>query len=714
MKNATALHLFHEGTYLKSYEFFGAHFEKKGVVFRIWAPNAQGVSVVGDFNDWSPSANPMELLEDSGGVWEITIPDLPKGELYKYCVRQCDGELAYKADPYGIHCEVKPKTASVLWDLDGYEWKDQEWTGERVKIAQDPKPVNIYEMHLGSWRTHEDGSYLTYRELADQLVPYLKEMNYTHVEFMPVMEHPFDGSWGYQLTGFYAPTSRYGTPQDMMYLVDKLHQGGIAVILDWVPGHFCKDAHGLYKLDGTNLYEATEHPQWGTMEFDYAKNEVVNFLISNAYYWFDQYHVDGLRIDGVASMIYLNYGYENEYRRNKNGGNDSLEAVAFLRKLNTEIFRDYPYAIMAAEESTAYPMVSWPVDKGGLGFNLKWDMGWMHDTLSYMETDPYCRSQFHSKLTFSMAYAFSESFVLPLSHDEVVHGKKSIIDKMFGPYETKFDQMRLLYSYMYFHSGKKLTFMGNEFAPFTEWRYYESLEWFMMDYEKHQQLNAFIKALNKFYVREPALWECDHGWEGFEWIDADNAGQSILIFRRMGKNPDDDLIILLNFCPNSYTDYNIGVPTDRTYRLIFNSDDPKFGGSGFKMKSTAKGREGNCHNQPYTATINVPPSAAIVLRGVAPKKKAAPVKKASSKSTAKGAKSASSAASAKTAKETKKTTTRKSASKKADDKAKPETKAVAPKDTSPKPIANVDTDPKPVVSKDTSPKPIAKTEAKEK
>lgn len=667
MKPKIAYHLFHEGTYLKSYEFFGAHFTDKGVVFRLWAPHAQAVSVVGNFNDWNPDAHPMLLQKDSGGVWECTIPDLNKGELYKYCITQCHGENVYKSDPYGIYSEVKPKTASILWDLEGYSWKDNKWLEQRKKAASKPKPVNIYEVHLGSWRTHEDGTALSYYELADTLVPYLKDMHYTHVELMPIMEHPFDGSWGYQLTGYFAATSRYGEPQGLMHFIDACHQAGISVILDWVPGHFCKDAHGLYKLDGTNLYEATEHPQWGTMEFDFAKPEVLTFLISNAYFWFDQYHIDGLRIDGVASMIYLNYGYDDEYRRNKFGGNDSLEAVDFLRKLNTAIFKHFSFAIMAAEESTAYPKVSWPVDEGGLGFNLKWDMGWMHDTLSYMETDPYCRNQFHSKLTFSMAYAFSENFILPLSHDEVVHGKKSIVDKMFGPYEMKFDQLRLLYAYMYFHSGKKLTFMGNEFAPFTEWRYYESLECFMLDYDRHRQTKDFMQDLNKFYARENALWEKDHGWDGFEWIDADNNGQSILVFRRMGKHPEDDLIILINFCPLTYTNFQIGVPAEKTYRLVFNTDDPKYGGSGFTVKKTAKAQDTPCHNQPYSVTLNIPPSAAIVLKGVA--------SKAKKKTTAKKAKTASSSKAAVSDKKAKVSTVKKS------------TKAQTAKDTASKPVA---------------------------
>ncbi len=629
MKPKMACHLFHEGTYYKSYEFFGAHFTEKGVLFRVWAPYAEAIAVVGSFNNWDPTAHPMRLLKNSGGIWEAIIQGPSQGDLYKYCITQCDGEIAYKADPYAFYAEEKPNTASVLWSLDGYKWKDKKWCDARKKQTNKPSPVNIYEMHLGSWRTHEDGTPLTYDELATELTAYLKDMHYTHVEFMPVMEHPFDGSWGYQLTGYYAATSRYGEPQGLMRLIDALHKAGISVIFDWVPGHFCKDAHGLYKFDGTNLYESFEHPHWGTMEFDYAKPEVLSFLISNAMFWFDYYHIDGLRIDGVASMIYLNYGFDDEWRKNKYGGNDSLEAIEFLRRLNTAVFKSYPFAIMAAEESTAYPKVSWPVEDGGLGFNMKWDMGWMHDTLAYMMTDPYCRSQFHSRLTFSMAYAFSENFILPLSHDEVVHGKKSIVDKMFGDYDMKFDELRLLYSYMYFHSGKKLTFMGNEFAPFTEWRYYEQLEWFMLDYDKHRQTQTFMRDLNKFYEREKALWECDHGWDGFEWIDADNAGQSILVFRRMGKKTEDDLVMLLNFCPIAYTDYRIGVPADKTWRLVFNSDDPKYGGSGAPVKKSAKAQDKPYHNQPYSVTLNVPPSAAIVLKGVASRK---PKKKANKKS----------------------------------------------------------------------------------
>lgn len=617
MNTQDAAYLFHEGTYNQAYEFFGAHDEGDQTVFRIWAPNAQAISVVGDFNDWNPDALPMYQLDNLGGIWEVKVPKMARGTLYKYAIKQAHGETVLKADPYGTYSEMRPNTASVYWPLKDYEWHDQKWIKKQEKRAEDNVnlPMNIYEMHLGSWKRHEDGSYLTYDELAKELPKYLKEMNYTHVEIMPVMEHPFDGSWGYQQTGYFAPTSRHGEPEGFKRLVDALHAADIGVILDWVPGHFCKDAHGLYKLDGTMLYEGSEHPEWGTMEFDYSRPEVRSFLISNAYYWMKEYHADGLRIDGVASMLYLNYGYQDEWRKNEFGGNDDLNAVAFLRQLNTTIFKNFPYAIMAAEESTAYPMVTWPVEKGGLGFNYKWDMGWMHDTLSYMQTDPFCRSHFQNKLTFSMAYAFSENFILPLSHDEVVHGKGTILNKMFGDYDMKFNEMRLLLAWMFTHPGKKLNFMGQEFAPFTEWRYYEELEWFMpKEHPKHKAYFDFIKALNRLYKREKALWKIDHSWDGFEWIDPDNAEQSVLSFRRMSGNPDDDLICVLNFLPASYTEFEIGVPEDRTYRLIMNTDEEKYGGTGFKVKKTVKAQEKPKHGKDYSISIKVPPMSALIYK----------------------------------------------------------------------------------------------------
>jgi len=604
----------------QSYHYFGAHIRHEGVIFRVWAPNAQEISVVGDFNNWEVDKNSMTSIPGSNGIWELFIPGLTQGMLYKYAIRQYNGELAYKADPYGFYCEVKPKTASIIWELSGYSWQDETWQKKRNAVNWLEMPVNIYETHLGSWKRNENGEYLTYHELADQLVPYLVEMHYTHVELMPIMEHPFDGSWGYQLTGYYAATSRYGDPQGLMHFIDTCHKAGIGVILDWVPGHFCKDAHGLFQFDGTHQYEYSEHLQWGTMEFDYGRPEVSDFLVSNAYFWFDLYHADGLRIDGVASMIELNHGQEGEPHRNIHGGTDRLEALAFLRELNTIIFRDYPFAIMSAEDSTAYPMVTWPVDKGGLGFNLKWDMGWMHDTLDYMETDPYFRNRFHNLLTFSMAYAFNENFILPLSHDEVVHSKKTIIDKMFGDYEMKFNQFRLLFGYMMAHPGKKLTFMGNEFAPFMEWRVDESLEWFMLGHEKHAQIHHYIKDLNKFYLREKALWSRDHSWSGFKWMEADNSEQSILIFKRMGSSEKDDLVVILNFTPLSYTDYNIGVPSDGNYRLAFNSDEIPYGGSGFKMKKTVKSQAIPLHGEDHSVSINIAPSSLLVLKCIVPRK----------------------------------------------------------------------------------------------
>jgi len=614
MNAEEANYLFHEGTYYQSYEYFGAHFLESSVVFRLWAPNALAVSIVGTFNDWDPLAHPMQLMPHSGGIWYCQIDNLQEGMLYKYHMTQCDGEKVLKSDPYAFFSELNPKTASVMKRITAYDWQDAPWQKMQLKKAQAPAPMNIYEVHLGSWRTHKDGTPLSYRELAQTLVPYIQSLHYTHVEFMPIMEYPFGGSWGYQLTGYFSATSRYGKPEDLMYLIDTFHQAGIAVILDWVPGHFCKDAHGLAKFDGTNLYEATEHPQWGTMEFDFGKPEIQSFLISNAHFWMNLYHADGLRIDGVASMLYLNYGYDLEWRKNEKGGNDCLEAVDFLKKLNTHIFKEFPYAIMAAEESTAYPMVTWPVDEGGLGFNYKWNMGWMHDTLSYMMTDPYCRSDFHEKLTFSMSYAFSENFILPLSHDEVVHGKKTILDKMFGDPHTKFDQLRLLYAYMFLHSGKKLNFMGNEFAPFTEWRYYESLEWFLLNQKKHHQLFQYVQHLNLFYKEQPALWEKDHSWEGFKWIDADNTKQSIIIFERLGNTPEDALMNILNFGSENYKIYRVGVPQLGEYELVFNSDQLAYGGQGYPVKKIVDAEKMPFHGQPYSIEIAVPTTSALIYK----------------------------------------------------------------------------------------------------
>ncbi|MBC3886707.1 1,4-alpha-glucan branching protein GlgB [Acetobacterium paludosum] len=602
-----------------SYHYFGSHLNEDGVIFRTWAPNAQGVSVVGDFNNWEIHQNAMTLIEGSHGIWELFIPGLTSGMLYKYAVKQHNGEIAYKADPYAFYSEVKPKTASIIWDISNYSWQDEGWQKKRRSVNWLEMPINIYEAHLGSWKRNKNGDYLTYHELAEQLVPYLLEMNYTHIELMPIMEHPFDGSWGYQLTGYYAATSRYGDPQGLMHFIDTCHQSGIGVILDWVPGHFCKDAHGLYRFDGTEQYEFSEHPQWGTMEFDYGKSEVLDFLVSNAYFWFDLFHADGLRIDGVASMIELNHGLEGEPYHNAQGGTDRLEALSFLRELNTIIFRDFPFALMSAEDSTSYPLVTWPVDKGGLGFNLKWDMGWMHDTLNYMKTDPYFRNQFHDLLTFSMAYAFNENFVLPLSHDEVVHSKRTILDKMFGDYNMKFDQFRLLFGYMMTHPGKKLSFMGNEFAPFLEWRVDESLEWFLLEYEKHRQIQTYIKDLNKFYLKEKALWTCDHSWDGFKWLEPDNRDQSILIFKRMSADENDDLIVIMNFCPLSYIDYRVGVPGKGNYRLAFNSDELVYGGTGFKMKKTMKSQAIPLHEESNSVSINIPPSSFVVLKGIVPR-----------------------------------------------------------------------------------------------
>ncbi len=620
MNTQDAAYLFHQGTYYQSYEFFGAHIQDDGtVVFRIWAPNARAISVVGNFNGWNQQANPMKRLEDLGGIWEATIPNLKQGDLYKYAVTQADGNVVLKADPYAFYSENRPATASVIWDLDEYEWKDGKWIEKQIADAKagTAYPMNIYEMHLGSWRTNEDGSFMTYEQLAEVLPDYLKEMGYTHVEFMPVMEHPFDGSWGYQVTGFYSATARYGNPTGLKHLIDTLHQDGIHVILDWVPGHFCKDEHGLRMLDGTYQYEAAEHPQWGTMEFNYAKPEVISFLISNAFFWFKEFHADGLRIDGVASMLYVNYGYDDDWRRNEFGGLDDLSAVAFLRKCNTVIFDNFPYAVMAAEESTAYPMVSWPVDKGGLGFNYKWDMGWMHDTLNYMQTDPYFRSHAQNNLTFSMSYAFSENFILPLSHDEVVHGKATLVNKMFGAdYDMKFDQYRLLLAFMYTHSGKKLIFMGSEFAPFIEWRSYEQLEWHLpKDIDKHRQTMDFVKKLNHIYKDEKSMWQDDHSWDGFQWINADDTKNSLITYRRIADNHKDQTIFVGNFLAIAHDKYRFGVPEDREYELILNSNAEEYGGTGAKVTQTAKAEKIPCNGLDYSVEISIPPMCGLIYKG---------------------------------------------------------------------------------------------------
>ncbi|MDY3296814.1 1,4-alpha-glucan branching protein GlgB, partial [Selenomonas sp.] len=621
------LYLFHQGTNYHAYEMLGAHFVeqdgKKGVRFAVWAPHAKSVSVVGDFNNWDTRVDPMLRIQD-GEIWECFIEGLKEGDIYKYAIEpQWGGPHIMKADPYGFYAEKKPNTASCLYDLSHYEWKDQAWQDRKAKESSYERPMLTYEVHAGSWRRSMDGEYLSYRELADQLVDYAAKMHYTHIEFMPLCEHPFDGSWGYQATGYYAVTSRYGNPDDFRYLVDKAHAAGLGIIMDWVPGHFCKDEQGLRHFDGSTLYESdneqrAENWEWGTTNFDYGRTEVQSFLISNALFWFEEYHIDGLRIDAVANMLYLNYGRKDgEWTPNKYGDTGNLEAMDFLKKLNETIFKYHPQALMIAEESTAWPLISKPVYMGGMGFNYKWNMGWMNDMLKYMSLDPIYRKWNHDKVTFSFMYAFSENFVLPLSHDEVVHGKCSLIGRMPGDWWRQFAGLRTLAFYQMTHPGAKLNFMGNEIGQFIEWRYYESIQWFLTEqYETHAHHQAFIKALNHLYTAEPALYERGYNDDGFTWIDADNSKQSIVSFVRQGEDVDDDLVILINFDPAAYESFRVGVPREGDWEVIFDSDRPEFGGSGYAGEEPY-----TCSSEPYpwngqmdSIEIKVPSLAGVVLK----------------------------------------------------------------------------------------------------
>lgn len=629
-----ALYFFHSGKSSKAYEYMGSHFanEKGEVVFRVWAPHAKKVSVIGDFNSWDKESALMHLLSD-GETWECCIKGVKVYDNYKYYILSCDGVTEnIKADPYAFHAETRPGTASKVYDMGGYKWKDKAWEEKKKNTDVYSSPMNIYEVHASSWKMHEDGSFYSYRELADELVPYVKEMGYTHIEFMPLSEYPFDGSWGYQVTGYFAATSRFGTPHDLMYLVDKCHQSSIGVILDWVPAHFPKDAHGLSCFDGEPLYEYKdsrkgEHKQWGTKVFDFGRTEVMSFLTSSACFWLDCYHIDGLRVDAVASMLYLDYGREDgEWVANKNGGNENLEAVEFLKALNTSVFRDHPHALMIAEESTAWPLVSKPADIGGLGFNFKWNMGWMNDALKYFSLDGLSRKYNHNLLTFSFFYAFSENFVLPISHDEVVHGKCSLINKMPGEYEEKFSGVRSFMGYMMAHPGKKLTFMGTEFAQFIEWKYDQGLDWLLLSYEKHRQMQDYFKELNKIYKKYPAFWEIDYSWEGFAWCVSDDKDNSVIAFRRMDKQ-GDEIVCVCNFTPVAREKYTFGVEKDGYYEVILNSDSEKFGGSGKGTKTRVTSKKVAMHGYENSITVNLPGLSAIYLKY----KKKPEKKKASSK-----------------------------------------------------------------------------------
>ncbi|WP_245674412.1 1,4-alpha-glucan branching protein GlgB [Andreesenia angusta] len=605
----------------KKYRSMGAHIKEvngtRGVNFSVWAPNASSVSVVGDFNSWDGVGHAMERDYDTG-VWSLFVPNLKEGDLYKYSIVGVNGEVALKSDPYGFYHEVRPNTASVVYELSGYEWNDLGYRRGKRQHKLYNGPVNIYEVHLGSWKQKEDGTFLSYRELADHLIEYVLEMGYTHVEIMPLIEHPLDASWGYQGVGYFSVTSRYGEPKDFMYFVDRCHQNGIGVILDWIPAHFCKDAHGLAKFDGSCLYEYSdplraENYQWGTLNFDLGRYEVMEYLISSAIFFLDVFHIDGLRVDAVTSMLYLDFG-KDEWRPNEYGGRENIEAINFMRILNEEVFSKYKSALMIAEESTSWPLVSSPTYLGGLGYNYKWNMGWMNDMLEYMEKEPIHRKHHHNLITFSFMYTYSENFILPLSHDEVVHGKKSLLDKMPGDYWQKFANLRLLYGYKMTHPGKKLLFMGGEFGQFIEWRCDESLEWFLLRYDMHEKLHKYTKALNHIYREERALWELDHDITGFKWIEPNNNEQSIVSFVRRGKKEGEVMIVVCNFTPQVYCDYRVGVPLKAEYEEILNSDDEAFGGSGFINGTNILAEEEVWNQQKYSIALKIPPLGAVYLK----------------------------------------------------------------------------------------------------
>ena len=648
------VHLFAEGKHQRIYEKMGAHpTEQKGisgVYFAVWAPNARNVSVIGDFNSWDGRKHQMR--KGGGGIWELFIPSLKAGDAYKYEIKNQDGHIYEKSDPYGFQRKVRPDTASVVADLEAYAWQDGDWMEHRRQTDAMSQPISVYEVHLGSWlhapsaepAEQADGSeapvvtvadlkpgarFLTYRELAAKLIPYVKEMGFTHIEVLPVAEHPFDGSWGYQVTGYFSPTSRYGNPEDFMYFVDQCHQHGIGVIVDWVPGHFPKDAHGLAFFDGTHLYEHAdprrgEHKEWGTLVFNYGRHEVRNFLIANVLFWFDKYHIDGIRVDAVASMLYLDYNRKpGEWVANEYGGRENIEAAECLKQVNHVLFSHYPGALSIAEESTSWPMVSWPTYVGGLGFNLKWNMGWMNDMLDYFEMDPWFRQFHQNNITFSIWYAFSENFMLALSHDEVVHGKAHMIGKMPGDDWQKMANLRSLYAYMFAHPGKKTLFMGMEFGQWSEWNVWGDLEWHLLQFEQHKQLKHCVERLNYLYRREPSLYTQDFSQEGFEWVDCSDNRHSVVSFIRYDLESEDFILTVCNFTPQPHSHYRVGVPQQGYYREIFNSDAREFGGANIGNLGGKWAEEWTFHNRPYSLDLTLPPLSVIMLKLDAQKSQAA-------------------------------------------------------------------------------------------
>ena len=666
-------YLFNSGDNFKSYEMLGSHKVKidgvDGWRFAVWAPKAVSVRVVGDFNDWNGYDKMLERIETSG-VWYGFFTDIEEGMLYKYAIEAENGETYYKADPYAVKSELRPGTASVTKDIsNNYKWGDKAWISARGKNSTLTEPMNIYEIHIGSWKIHDDGSFYTYRELADELVPYVKKMGYTHIELMPITEYPFDGSWGYQVTGFFSATTRYGESEDLKYLIDKCHKNHIGIIMDWVPAHFPRDAHGLRMFDGTPVYEYAdprlgEHKDWGTMVFDYSKSEVISFLISSAYFWAEQYHIDGIRVDAVSSMLYRDYSRnDGEWVPNEYGGNGNLEAVDFLKKLNKIMGTEFPNFMMVAEESTAWPLVTAPPENDGLGFNYKWNMGWMNDTLRYMGMDPYFRKDNHSLLTFMMMYAYSENYILPLSHDEVVHGKGSMLNKMFGEYDEKFAAYRTLLGYYMTMPGKKMLFMGGEFGQMLEWRYDDQLEWNVLEIDKHKRLHQYVKDLNHFYMENKALWELDTSWDGFRWVNEADSENSVLSYIRRGRHAADNVVVVANFTPVERPIYKIGVPLAGEYEVVFHSSAVKYGGNKRITKKVYKTKNTQFSDMMYTIEVAIDGNSVMFLKKKPADKAAASKKKTTTSKTAKKTTDKTESATAKKA-AVKKTTATKTAAKK--------------------------------------------------